>query len=412
MKGPAMSSSPIVDSSKLLSPLRLFLFALAAGVLVANLYYVQPLTVLLAASFGIRLSWAGYLVTATQVGYVLGVFLLVPLSDVLNRRSLLSLMLGANVAALALAALSPNFAVFTLAGLLIGVSSSAVMVITSMVASYATDQSRGRMVGTVMTGLLLGILLARTVAGAVAGLSGGWRPMYMVAALGVAVLLVVLRRILPAEAPRGRLQYGKLLGSLAAIVRTEPLLRQRALFSALGLGTFSVFWTGLTFLLSGAPYHYGEAQIGLFGLVGAAGALAANAVGRLTDRGYANAATWGLAVLTLLSWVFIGFGGQSLLALLAGVLMLDIGVMGLQVAHQSVIYRLAPQARARITTVFIGAGFLGAAAGSGIASASFAAGGWFGMTIAGAAMPLATLLLWAGYRLRGMRRTEVASACV
>jgi predicted MFS family arabinose efflux permease len=397
-----MPSSPIVDSSKLLSPLRLFLFALAAGVLVANLYYVQPLTVLLAASFGIRLSWAGYLVTATQVGYVLGVFLLVPLSDVLNRRSLL---------ALALAALSPNVAVFTLAGLLIGVSSSAVMVITSMVASYAPDQSRGRMVGTVMTGLLLGILLARTVAGAVAGLSGGWRPMYMIAALGVAVLLVVLRRILPAEAPRGRLQYGKLMSSLAAIVRTEPLLRQGALFSALGLGTFSVFWTGLTFLLSGAPYHYGEAQIGLFGLVGAAGALAANAVGRLADRGYANLATWGLAVLTLIAWVFISFGGQSLLALLAGVLMLDIGVMGLQVAHQSVIYRLAPQARARITTVFIGAGFLGAAAGSGIASASYAAGGWFGMTMAGAAMPLAMLLLWAWCQLRRVRRTGVARAC-
>lgn len=406
-----MSSSPTASSDKLLTPIRLFLFALAAGVLVANLYYVQPLTALLAASFGIKLSWAGYMVTATQVGYVLGVFLLVPLSDVLNRRSLLSLMLGANVAALALAALSPNFAVFALAGLLIGVSSSAVMVIISMVASHAPDQSRGRMVGTVMTGLLLGILLARTIAGAVAGLSGGWRPMYMGAALGVAVLLVVLRRMLPPEAPRGKLQYGKLLGSLAAIVRAEPLLRQRALFSALGLGTFSVFWTGLTFLLSGAPYHYGEAQIGLFGLVGAAGALAANAVGRLTDRGHASAATWGLAVLTLLSWGLIGFGGQSLAALLAGVLMLDIGVMGLQVVHQSVIYRLAPQARARITTVFIGAGFVGAAAGSGIASASFAAGGWLGLSIAGAAMPLAMLLLWTGHALRRVRTANVASAC-
>ena len=405
-----MSPSRPIDSSKLLSPHRLFLFALAAGVLVANLYYVQPLTVLLADSFGIKLSWAGYLVTATQVGYVLGVFLLVPLSDVLNRRSLLSLMLVANIAALTLAALSPNFTVFALAGLLLGISSSAVMVITSMVASYAPDQSRGRMVGTVMTGLLLGILLARTVAGAVAGLTGGWRPMYLIAALGVTVLLLALRRVLPDEAPRGRLQYGKLLGSLAEIVRTEPLLRQRAVFSALGLGTFSVFWTGLTFLLSGAPYHYGEAQIGLFGLVGAAGALAANAVGRLTDRGYANQATWGLAVLTLVSWVFIGAGAHSLLALLAGVLMLDIGVMGLQVAHQSVIYQLAPQARGRITTVFIGSGFVGAAAGSGIASASFAAGGWVGLTVAGAAMPLVTLALWAGYRYSSRRAVRLCGA--
>lgn len=404
-----MSPLPIAtDTSRLLSPVRLFLFALAAGVLVANLYYVQPLTAMLAASFHIRLSWAGYLVTTTQIGYVLGVFLLVPLSDVLNRRSLLSMMLGANVASLALAALSPNFTVFALAGLFTGISSSAVMVITSMVASYAPDQSRGRMVGSVMTGLLLGILLARTVAGAVATVSGGWRSMYVIAALGVAILLVVLRQILPAEAPRGKLEYVKLLHSLTDIVRAEPLLRQRALFSALGLGTFSIFWTGLTFLLSGAPYHYGEAQIGLFGLVGAAGALAANTVGRLTDRGHGNAATWALALLTLASWVFIGFGGHTLVALLAGVLLLDIGVMGLQVAHQSVIYQLAPQARARITTVFIGSGFIGAAAGSGIASASFAAGGWFGLTLAGAAMPLATLLLWAGYRLPKFRGLSVA----
>ncbi|MBK4735392.1 MFS transporter [Noviherbaspirillum pedocola] len=404
--------STAADAGKLLSPIRLFLFALAAGVLVANLYYVQPLTALLAASFHIRLSWAGYLVTTTQIGYVLGVFLLVPLSDVLDRRSLLSLMLGANIASLMLAALSPNFVVFAFSGLLIGMSSSAVMVITSMVASHAPDQSRGRMVGTVMTGLLLGILLARTVAGAVAGLSGGWRPMYVIAALAVSILLVALRQILPAEAPRGTLQYGKLLHSLADIVRAEPLLRQRALFSALGLGTFSVFWTGLTFLLSGAPYHYGEAQIGLFGLVGAAGALAANTVGRLTDRGHGNAATWGLALLTLASWVFIGFGAHTLVALLAGVLLLDIGVMGLQVAHQSVIYQLAPQARARITTVFIGSGFVGAAAGSGIASASFAAGGWFGLTIAGATMPLAILLLWAGYRLRKVGRPKhLEQAC-
>lgn len=394
------------DTGKLLSPIRLLLFALAGGVLVANLYYVQPLTALLAASFHIKLSWAGYLVTTTQIGYVLGVFLLVLLSDVLDRRSLLSLMLAANIVSLALAVLSPNFAVFALAGLLTGISSSAVMVITSMVASYAPDQSRGRMVGTVMTGLLLGILLARTVA----GLSGDWRPMYVLAGLVVSILLVVLRQILPAEAPRGKLQYVKLLHSLIAIIRAEALLRQRALFSVLGLGTFSVFWTGLAFLLSDAPYHCGEAQIGLFSLVGAAGALAANDVGRLTDRGYGNAATWGLALLTLASWVFIGFGAHSLVALLAGVLLLDIGVMELQVAHQSVIYQLAPLARGRITTVFIGPGFIGAAAGSGIASASFAAGGWFGLTIAGAAMPLATLLLWAGYSLRKLRGPSVAQA--
>jgi predicted MFS family arabinose efflux permease len=166
---------------------------------------------------------------------------------VLNRRQLLTWMLVAKMGALLLAATSQNIIVFAIASVLMGITASALMVVTAMVASYAPDHSRGRMVGTVMTGLLLGILLARTVSGTVAQISGGWRTVYVLAAIVVAALLVMLRRILPNEAPRGRLQYGKLMASLADIIRQEPLLRQRALFSGLGLGTFSVFWTGLTF---------------------------------------------------------------------------------------------------------------------------------------------------------------------
>lgn len=383
-----------IDASALLSSTRILLFALAAGVLVASLYYVQPLTSMLAASFAVDVTAAGYLVTATQIGYVLGIVLLVPLSDILNRRKLLSWMLLAKIAALLLGAASANIAVFAVASLLMGVTASALMVVVAMVASYAPDHSRGRMVGTVMTGLLLGILLARTVSGTVAQLTGNWRSVYVLAAVVVALLLWILRRILPDEAPRGRLQYGKLMASLADIIRQEPLLRQRALFAGLGLGTFSVFWTGLTFLLSGAPYHYSELQIGLFGLAGATGALAANMAGRMADRGHARQATWLLAFATLAGWALIAFGAVSLTLLLLGIVLLDVGVMGLQVTHQSVIYKLAPQARARVTTVFIAAGFIGASAGSALASASFAYGGWLALCAVGGAMPLLLLIVW------------------
>ncbi|CDG84846.1 MFS transporter [Janthinobacterium agaricidamnosum] len=394
------SASPNVDGSALLTSTRILLFALSAGVLVASLYYVQPLTSLLAASFGVGVTQAGYLVTATQIGYVLGIVFLVPLSDVLNRRKLLTWMLVAKICALILAATSQNIIVFSIASILMGITASALMVVTAMVASYAPDHSRGRMVGTVMTGLLLGILLARTVSGVVAQVSGSWRAVYLLAAVVVAALLAILRNILPDEAPRGKLQYAKLMASLAGIIRQEPLLRQRALFAGLGLGTFSVFWTGLTFLLSGAPYHYSEMQIGFFGLVGATGAFAANTAGRMADRGYARQATWLLALASLASWAFIAFGAVSLLMLLVGVVLLDVGVMGLQVTHQSIIYKLAPEARARVTTVFIAAGFIGASAGSALASASYAAGGWLALCLVGAAMPLLMVIVWSKYRLR------------
>lgn len=401
-----MKSTPsTIDASALLTSTRILLFALSAGVLVASLYYVQPLTSMLAASFGVSVPQAGYLVTATQIGYVLGIVFLVPLSDVLNRRQLLTWMLIAKIGALLLAATSQNIIVFAIAiaSVLMGITSSALMVVTAMVASYAPDHSRGRMVGTVMTGLLLGILLARTVSGTVSQISGGWRSVYVLAAVVVAALLVMLRRILPNEAPRGKLQYGKLMASLADIIRQEPLLRQRALFSGLGLGTFSVFWTGLTFLLSGAPYHYSEMQIGLFGLAGATGAFAANTAGRMADRGYARQATWLLAVASIAGWALIGFGAHSLVLLLIGIVLLDMGVMGLQVTHQSIIYKLAPHARARVTTVFIAGGFIGASAGSALASASFAAGGWPALCMVGGAMPLLLLLVWSKYRFEQRR---------
>jgi predicted MFS family arabinose efflux permease len=381
---------------------RVLLFAVTAGTMVANLYYVQPLLAAIGESFGCSVTSAGYLVTFTQLGYALGLLLVVPLGDVLDRRQLLSGMLGVCVASLLAAAASPGFISFAAASLLAGCCSSAAMVVIPYVASKAAEASRGRSIGQVMTGLLLGILLARTVSGVVAEWFG-WRSMYLIAAGMVAVLLMALRAAIPLEGMRGRLKYGPLLLSLLQLIRAEPELRRRSAYFALGFGSFSVLWTGLTFLLSGAPYHYSEATIGLFGLIGAAGALAANVAGRLADRGYANTVTGAASAMLLLSWGALAFGSQSIWAVAVGAFSLDVGVQALHISNQSVIYRLNPQARARITAVYMTTAFIGASAGSALASFSFRMAGWNGLCLTGALLPAILLLMW-GLRQVGRGR--------
>jgi predicted MFS family arabinose efflux permease len=372
---------------------RVLLFAVTTGTMVANLYYVQPLLAAVAASFGHSVTSAGYLVTFTQLGYALGLLLVVPLGDVLDRRRLLTGMLAVNIAGLLAAAASPTFLAFATASLLIGCTSSAAMVVIPYAASKAPEATRGRTIGQIMTGLLLGILLARTVSGFVA-VWAGWRSMYLIAAVAVAALLLALRAAIPRENTRGRLAYRNLLWSVLALARNEPELRRRSVYTALGMASFSALWTGLTFLLSGSPYHYSEAKIGLFGLLGAAGAVAANAAGRLSDRGHVNRSTGAFAVILLLSWGVLAAGGLSIWAVGIGVFLLDVGAQGLQVTHQSVIYRLAPHARSRITAVYMTSAFIGAAAGSAIASGSFAIAGWTALCLMAALMPLAILIIW------------------
>lgn len=372
---------------------RILLFAVTAGAMVANLYYVQPLLAAVAEAFSHDVTSAGYLVTFTQIGYALGLLLIVPLGDVLDRRNLLTFMLGINIAGLLAAGASQGFGQFAAASLLVGGTSSAAMIVVPYVASHASEETRGRAIGQVMTGLLLGILLARTVSGFVAGWLG-WRAMFFIAAAFVLGLVLALRAAMPWEGSRGRLRYGRLMGSLLTLARAEPDLRVRSLYAVLGFASFSVMWTGLTFLLSGAPYHYSEARIGLFGLIGAAGAVSANLAGRMADRGYASQVTGASAGLLLLSWVVLTAGASALLAVVAGVFLLDVAAQGLHVTNQSVIYRLAPHARARITAVYMTAAFIGAGAGSAVASASFAGHGWVGLCVAGGAMPVVLLLFW------------------
>ena len=260
-------------------------------------------------------------------------------------------------------------------------------------ASLSTDERRGQVVGTVMSGLLLGILLARTLSGLVAG-GGNWRAIYWVAAVIAAVLAVVLARTLPQTHPHTTLSYGGLLRSTLQLLTTSSLLRRRTLFGALGMAAFSAFWTTIAFLLAGAPYHYSDTVIGLFGLVGAAGALCATFAGRFVDRGHQVASTGVFALLIAASFATLWFGRSSEAWLIVGIVVLDIGVQGLQVTNQSLIYTIAPHARSRITSAYMVLYFTGGALGSALAAHLYAGHGWAGVCWLGAGIGLAAMLVW------------------
>ncbi len=387
MSEPTLSSQPTLSRSLVL------LLAVATGLVVANLYYIQPLLDAIAREFGVGARTAGALVTLTQLGYALGLLFIVPLGDVLPRRPLVVGILGFSSLTLVGAGLAPSLGLFAALSVAVGLFSVVAQVLVPLAASLAPDAERGRVVGTVMSGLLLGVLLARTLSGLVATLAG-WRAIYFLAAVLMLLLAAALWRALPREPKRPKLPYGRLLASVFELARDEPVLRLRALYGALGFGAFSVFWTSLAFLLARPPYGYSEGVIGLFGLVGAVGALAAGGAGRLADRGYARPVTLALGLITLISFGFIALGAHTLWALVVGALGLDLGVQALQIINQSEIYRLSPDARSRVTTVYLTTYFVGGALGSALSASAYSAFGWLGVSLAGGLCGLGIVLVW------------------
>jgi predicted MFS family arabinose efflux permease len=377
-----------------LTRLLLVVVAVAIGVAVANNYYAQPLLPAIEHSLHLSSTGAGLIVTVSQIGYALGLVFVLPLGDLVERRRLVvTTALGASVALFVVAS-APNAAVLLPAALLVGTFSVLAQILVAMAAGMASDAERGRVVGNVMTGLILGILLARTVAGYVAEI-GGWRTVYYVAAALMVTQAAVLARLLPAHRPNVTIGYGRLLASVRTLLRHERVLRERALYGALSFAVFSVLWTSMAFLLAAEPYHYSTGTIGLFGLVGAAGALAANFAGRLADRGYQRATTGCTAVLLLAAWLPLWLGRDSVFALTVGILIIDIGAQGLHITNQSEIYRLRPDARSRINSAYMTLYFLGGALGSAASAAAYAADGWNGVVTCGATLGGLLTVLWA-----------------
>lgn len=369
------------------------LLAFACGAAVANLYYAQPLLDVIAGGLHTSQGVAGLVLTASQIGYAAGLLLVVPLGDLVERRTLLVRLLLACAVALAACALAPAIAALAIALCVVGVTSVVAQVLVPFAGDLAADDERGRVVGTVMSGLLIGILIARTLSGFIAELAG-WRAVYALAAVLMVGLAGALWRALPVLGPRAQTPYRQLLRSIGALVREEPVLRLRMAYGMLGMLTFTLLWTSLTFLLSGPGYGYSEGTIGLFGLAGLIGAFAAQGAGRLADRGLARAATGCFWLAVLAGWLLCDLGETSLIALIGGLLVLDAGIQGQHITNQSVIYALRPEARSRLTTAYMTGNFSAAAIGSALASALWDLGGWDAVSIVGVATTVVALGLW------------------
>lgn len=362
--------------------------ALAAGVSVANIYYNQPMLGLMLDEFGgdghVRLVPA-----ATQLGYALGLLLLVPMGDSLDRRRLIIAQTVVLIAAALAAALAPTVGVLLAASLVIGAMATIAQQIIPLAAEMAPADSRGRVVGTVMSGLLAGILLARTISGAV-GAYFEWRTMFAIGAVVAAATGVMLFLALPRRPPEQRHAYLALLLSLGDLARGQPALRRAMLIQGAMFSCFSVFWTTLALLLQGPPFRMGSDVAGLFGIIGVAGVVMAPVAGRLADkRGPHGIIGAGIALVLASFAVFAAF--PTVTGLAVGVVLLDTGVQMSMISNQSIIFGLVPSARNRINTIYMTGMFVAGAAGSAAASIAWTRFGWPGVCALGAAIALAGL---------------------
>lgn len=384
-----------------LSPTLILLMSVATGLAVASNYYAQPLLDTIARAFNLSASSAGFIVTAAQLGYAAGLLFLVPLGDMFERRMLIVSMTLLAAGGMLITASSQSLTMMIVGTALTGLFSVVAQILVPLAATLASPEKRGKVVGTIMSGLLLGILLARTVAGLLASL-GGWRTVYWVASVLMVVMALALWRGLPKVKQENHLNYPQLLASVFSLFTQDKLLRTRALLGCFTFANFSILWTSMAFLLAAPPFNYSEGVIGLFGLAGAAGALGARPAGGLADKGKSHLTTSAGLVLLLLSWAAIWYGHVSVLALIVGILVLDLTVQGVHITNQTVIYRVKPEARNRLTAGYMTSYFIGGAAGSLISASAWQHAGWSGVCGIGAIVAALNLLVW----WRGYHRQE------
>ncbi|NVJ07852.1 MFS transporter [Myxococcus sp. AM001] len=391
------------DGASLSGGLRLLLAA-SAGVPVAALYYSQPMLGVIGASTGAADAVVGFLPTLTQLGYALGILLLTPLGDRFDRRRIILVKAALLSVALLLGGLAPDMSLLLVMSFAVGLTATVAQDIVPAAATLAPERERGKVVGTVMTGLLLGILLSRVVAGVVAE-QLGWRAMFIIAAASVALIGVAAWRGLPRFQPTSTLSYGALLASLARLWRQHGALRRAALAQGLLSVGFSAFWSTLAVMLHGAPFHLGSAAAGAFGLAGAAGALGAPVAGRVADRFGPEVVTRLGAGLTAVSFATM-FAAPWLepnarLWLIGGSAMgFDLGVQMSLVAHQTIVFGIDPAARSRLNAVLFVGMFIGMSVGAASGSLVLARWGWLAVTLLATASALAALLVRLAPRAR------------
>jgi predicted MFS family arabinose efflux permease len=377
-----------------LSPLLTLLFSITCALAVANVYFAQPLLDSMAQSLNVASSKIGMVVTATQVGYALGLLFIVPLGDLLNRKQLILTQVVLSAAALAAVGAAHQWLALLGAMIVMGLLAVVVQVLVAYTATLATPSQRGQAVGTVTSGIVLGILLARFTSGLIADIAG-WRAVYFVSSGLMLALAVVLWKVVPGIAsPRQKDAYLALMGSLFKLFITERTLRVRGVLALLIFAAFSVLWTSMVLPLSAPPLSLSHTAIGLFGLAGVAGALAASRAGRWADQGLGQRVTGiSLALLTL-SWLPISFAETSLIALVCGVVLLDFAVQAVHVTNQSIIFAARPDAQSRMVGAYMCFYSIGSALGAAAATQVYALWGWMAVSLLGALISASAFVLW------------------
>ncbi|RAI94529.1 putative MFS family arabinose efflux permease [Paenibacillus pabuli] len=389
-----MDIQPDVKSHSVPSWL-ILLLAAACGLIAANLYYAQTVIGPIGVTTGLSSAAAGLIVTLTQIGYVIGLLFIVPLSDILENKRLVTFFLIILVVALIAAAFSSHAVLFLTASLVIGISSVVAQILVPYATYLTSEEQRGRVVGNVMSGLLLGIMLARPVASFITSLLG-WQAVFVFSAIIIGLLTLLLSRALPARQPQPAMKYAQLILSLGSLLKTFPMLRRRALYQASLFGAFSLFWTTVPLQLAN---EYGMSQQGIawFALAGVGGAIAAPIAGRWADKGLTRILT-GLAMVIAvasfgLAYLFQGHSTATLILLVVVAITLDMAVSGNLVLGQRIIYSLS-EARGRVNGIFMSIFFVGGAIGSSLGSWSYAHGGWSLTTLIGLVMPLLALVYY------------------
>jgi len=374
-----------------LTPVTLWVMTIATGLIVANLYYNQPLLDEMARTFHASKAKAGQVSYFTQLGYAAGMFFLAPLADMMKRKRLMMIIFGFIVVSLLVTALSASINLLICFSFILGAASLIPQILVPMAAHLAKPEERGSVIGIIMTGLLIGILLSRTFSGLL-GQYFGWRAVYYAAA-GIMVLTwLMLWRFLPEVEPDYKGTYGSLMTSLVQLIKTEPKLRVAALRGALCFACFSAFWSTIAFLLHD-NLHKGSGYAGFLGIFGAFGALAAGLMGWLSDRMNAYKLSGITIVLIILSFVIFYYSAYSYIGLIIGVIVMDMGVQATHISNQSIIFALKPEARNRINTIYMVSYFLGGTAGTFIATLLWKNFQWMGVCAVGVALSLLTLVI-------------------
>jgi predicted MFS family arabinose efflux permease len=383
------------DNEIVMTKFLAILFAICSGLAIGNLYWAQPLLVQIMDGFGLPAANGGLLVTATQIGYAMGILFILPLGDFVRRKRMIAIVMVLSVLALVSCAISPSFIILSLSLFSMGIVTISGQIILPLAGDLSREDERGHIVGIVSSGITTGILFSRFASGIIAGF-WGWRSVYVIAAALNLVMVLVMIYVLPEIPAKNKFKsYGKLLASVFTTFKNHRSLPNILLHSGLIFGLiFNIFWTSLTFLLSAEPFNYNTFQIGLVSLAGLAAAVFGVGIGKLQDKGLSIPAL-GAFIMVCLMTMICGFAfSDSIVAIVIVAAVLSVAVQGVSVLTQTRLFNLSQGERSRLNTVFVVNNFIFGAVGSALASLLWSLGGWSYVMMAASAVSVAALIVW------------------